>query len=74
MTALACSLMRAGMLDCHLLNRRRNLEPVEFMAWKSRTLEKIDATAVGRHKQLAPASIERFNEIAARPLAAFGYI
>ena len=74
MTALACSLMRAGMFDCHLLNHRRNLEPVEFMAWKSRTLEKIDATAVGRHKQLDPASIERFNEIAVRPLAAFGYI
>lgn len=62
------------MLNYHEQNRRHNLEPKEFGAWKQRTFQAIDDSAIGRHRELGAAAISKFNDIANEPLSIYGYI
>ncbi|MEO0542896.1 MAG: sulfotransferase [Pseudomonadota bacterium] len=62
------------MLQYHEQNRRHELEPKEFGAWKQRTFQAIDDSAIGRHKKLGDAAISAFNDIAGEPLSLYGYL
>ena len=64
-----------SMLDYSEKNRREQLEPADFLAWKKRTLEPPDTSRAGRYlRDLTAADIAEF-ETAARPtLAAYRYV
>ncbi len=47
-----------GMLDFHLHNQNKKLEPIATMDWKKRTLDPITSSQIGRYK-----SILAINEI-----------
>jgi len=61
------------MLDFYLNNQENSLEPSEFMAWKSRTLNKIDPSAIGKWKNLPQDDIERFENISGEVLSKYNY-
>ncbi|MEN0000152.1 MAG: sulfotransferase [Pseudomonadota bacterium] len=62
------------MLNYHEHNKAQGLEPAEFGAWKKRTFQAIDASAIGRHGELGEEAIANFNMIAREPLALYGYL
>ena len=62
------------MLNYHEHNRRNSLEPKEFGAWKQRTFQAIDDSAIGRHAELGAAAVSTFNDIAREPLSIYGYL
>lgn len=64
----------AAMLGYHIANKRDSLEPSEFMAWKSRTLEKVDSSSIGRYKTLERESVQAFEAIASRQLLQYCYV
>jgi hypothetical protein len=60
----------SSMLDFY----RRNDEPLEFMAWKARTKERVDPGRVGRYREELSAEDQSiFAAEAGRVLAMFGY-
>jgi hypothetical protein len=62
------------MLDYHIINKRDNLEPIEFLAWKSRILEQVDNSSIGRYKSLGKDNLRLFENIAMKSLSRYGYI
>ena len=64
-----------SMLDYEVTNRRNQLEPVEFMEWKEKTLRPPMKTEVGRYKDELPSEeIRTFESIAATQLKRYGYM
>ncbi len=62
------------MLDYHIINKRDNLEPIEFLAWKSRILKQVDNSSIGRYKNLGKDNLRLFENIAMKSLSRYGYI
>lgn len=63
------------MLQYHSRNASDRLEPIETMAWKRRTLEPPDPTAIGRYKtDLLAAETAEFEAEAGDALLRFGYV
>ena len=63
-----------SMLAFHSHNERMKLEPIEFLAWKNKTLMEVTTSQISRYKaELTSNEIEMFNEIAGDLLAIYGY-
>jgi predicted N-acyltransferase len=63
------------MLDFHIENKIRQLEPAATMDWKKRTLEPIDPSSIGRfHVELSKSEIAKFSDIARQELSYYQYI
>lgn len=59
----------------HLKNQSEQQEPVEFLQWKSKTLEQPTTSQIGRYKaELTKNEIEEFEKIAAPLLARYKYL
>lgn len=64
-----------SMLDYYIINRKRQLEPKEFLQWKARTLEPPTASTVGEYlSQMKKDEILLFEHIAAKQLRQYGYL
>jgi hypothetical protein len=62
------------MLKYHEINKDRQIEPVEMLEWKKKTLEKPDISNIGRYSSLlTKKQITRFNSIAGNLLTKYGY-
>lgn len=62
------------MLEYYKVNRAEQTEPTQTMDWKQKTLEKPDATNIGKYKKnLNNHEIETFNSVAEKMLIQFGY-
>ena len=65
----------ANMLEYHVLNKTLHLEPVEFLEWKSKTLERPEASRAGRWAEdLTPEDARRFERVARDMLVQYGYV
>lgn len=63
-----------NMLEYSSLNKKHNLEPIETMAWKQKTLSKPDSSNIGKYKQiLSNDEIIEFNNISKPLLKQFDY-
>jgi hypothetical protein len=64
-----------SMMDYHRINREQQLEPVEFLQWKERTLEPLVVTQVDKfRKNLTTEQRTSFEEIAHRPLQRYRFL
>lgn len=63
-----------SMLDFHIINKRDKLEPIEFLEWKSQTLEPVNNSSIGRYKILGKDSLKLFEKIAIKSLSKYGYV
>lgn len=64
-----------SMLRYYELNAEKNLEPKEFLEWKSRTLESPSDAAIGRFRSdLSTAERAAFEEVASDVLCKYGYV
>lgn len=58
----------------YIKNQQEHQEPVEFLQWKAKTVEKPTASEVGKYKrELTHVEIEEFNRIAAHVLKTYNY-
>lgn len=63
-----------AMLDFHLLNREQGLEPRDLLEWKSKTLQSVTTSQMGRYKRcLTDAEIRIINDVAAEILTVYNY-
>lgn len=63
------------MLDYHLNNRLKTLEPSEFLQWKAKTLMAPDSSALGKFQsELTTIEISHFENIAGELLKEYRYI
>lgn len=62
------------MLDYHIINKRDNLEPIDYLAWKKRILEPVDNSSIGRYKSLTNENLRLFENIAMQSLSRYGYV
>ncbi|WP_055445289.1 sulfotransferase family protein [Lacinutrix himadriensis] len=62
------------MYHYYLINKEKNIEPVEFLEWKSKTLTNLDKTNIGKYKEiLTSVDIHEFNQVAKSSLEKFNY-
>lgn len=65
----------SSMLNFHLLNIEKELEPRELMQWKGKTLEKTTNSEVGKYKiELTLPEIKEFEIIAKEQLGHYRYL
>lgn len=63
-----------NMLNYHKENRQNQVEPLETMDWKKKTLEKPDPSEIGKYKDvLSEGEIDTFEDIAEKLLSKFKY-
>jgi hypothetical protein len=64
-----------NMLDYHVENQRKALEPETFLAWKEKTLSPPLTSVVGRYvRDLPPDDVQKFEKTAGALLQQFGYL
>lgn len=69
-----CSFLNVVFSESMLEYYEHNDEPLEFLQWKSKTLEKPDAGNVGKYKNiLTHDEVMLFESLAGETLSAFGY-
>jgi len=62
------------MLDYYLHNKEEQQEPLEFLQWKSKTLDIPTVSEVGKYKiELTKGEIKEFESIAKQVLVKYGY-
>ena len=62
------------MLNYHKENRQNQVEPLETMDWKKKTLEKPDPSEIGKYRDvLSEKEIDTFEDIAEKVLSKFKY-
>ena len=62
------------MLRFYILNQKEQLEPIEFLGWKEKTIQPLQTNQIGRYKhELSIKEIEIFESIAFNTLDRFGY-
>jgi hypothetical protein len=62
------------MLEYHRLNREQHLEPQELLAWKSKTLQRVDNRQIGKFRKILTAEqIRIFEQMAGPALGLYGY-
>lgn len=65
----------SSMLNYHVVNKKRKLEPEKFIAWKEKTLLPPQHTTIGRYiKDLSSDEIETFESIAGDILQKYKFI
>jgi len=63
-----------AMLDFHLLNKEQELEPRDFLEWKSKTLHRVTTSQAGRYKRcLTDDEIKIINGAAAEIFEIYNY-
>src|SRR3972149_7654342 len=63
-----------SMLAFHSINKIKQLEPTELLAWKNKTLMEVTSSQMSRYKaELTANEIELFNAFAGDLLAIYGY-
>lgn len=63
-----------NMLNYHKENRQNQVEPLETMDWKKKTLEKPDPSEIGKYRDvLSEKEIDTFEDIAEKVLSKFKY-
>lgn len=63
------------MLDFHLRNKEKELEPRDFLAWKEETLETVNTSKVGKYKAvMGKEEIDAFVNIGRDVFQAYGYL
>lgn len=63
------------MRNYHERNKNLLIEPKETLEWKSKTVQEIDTSRIGRYKEhLLEQEINQFNLIAYQQLIKFGYL
>jgi len=64
----------SSMLDFYILNKEKELEPMEFLKWKGKILEKVTASQIQKYKKcLSMKELRIFNSIATDVVTIYKY-